>query len=141
MKSLNLIVEFFCFRDKTYHKTLDFVNKGESKGILMLSLENQKSPVISYGNFVNASHYHVTLEYGLDASKLPKQVLDKIGKKVKVDVIANCNDDEIQALMINLPGEYKRLCKNKIPHMTISHKSGVKPFQSNAMLEKIAKHS
>lgn len=58
-----------------------------------------------------------------------------MGKDVTVELIENCWNQEIQAVKVKLPSQWSSLCKNKNPHMTLSHKSGVAPKLSNTMLE------
>jgi hypothetical protein len=35
---------------------------------------------------------------------------------------------------VELPEDIRDLCKNTNPHITLSHKEGVPPFESNTML-------
>lgn len=58
-----------------------------------------------------------------------------LGKTVEVMAVANCCNDKIQALRVSLPEEVRQLCNNENPHMTISMVEGVKPVESNNMLE------
>lgn len=100
-----------------------------SKGILWLTIPDQVSPVKKL--YSPAKHLHVTLKFDVTLDSV-KRFLDK---EVTVELIENCWNDEIQAVKVKLPSTYESLCKNKHPHITISHKAGVKPFKSNKMLE------
>lgn len=100
-----------------------------NKGILWLTLENQVSPVKKLYN--PAKHLHVTIKFDVTIDSV-KQYL---GKNVYVELTENCWNKEIQAVRVKLPSSWASMCNNKDPHMTISHKSDVKPFKSNAMLE------
>lgn len=99
------------------------------KGILWLSLLDQKSPIKQlYGS---PKHFHVTIQFDVTIQSVAKH----LGKDVTVELIENCWNDEIQAVKVKLPSQWSSLCKNKNPHMTLSHKSGVAPKLSNTMLE------
>jgi hypothetical protein len=98
------------------------------KGILWLSLQTE-SPVDSL--YQPARHLHVTLQFGVEMSDFAHL----IGQKVKVAAVANCCNDRIQAIRVNLPAQYKELCQNEVPHITISHLPDVRPVESNEMLK------
>lgn len=98
------------------------------RGILWLSLPSQFPPVPALYNL--ASHYHVTLQFGVDRSPFAHL----LGQMVYVHTVANCYNDRVQALLIILPPEVRQLCKNKFPHMTVSTAEGVRPVESNSML-------
>jgi hypothetical protein len=100
-----------------------------SNGILWLTVPDQVSPVKRI--YSPAQHLHVTLKFNVSFDSV-KRHLDK---EVPVELIQNCWNKEIQAVTVLLPSTYNSLCNNKHPHMTISHKSTVKPFKSNEMLE------
>jgi hypothetical protein len=100
-----------------------------SKGILWLTVLNQKSPIkLKYSP---AQHLHVTLKFNISLDS----VSSYLDNDVTVEMLENCWNDQIQAVKVKLPRKFESLCNNKIPHMTISHKTGVKPFKSNEMLE------
>lgn len=101
-----------------------------SKGILWLTLPGQTSPVgLLHPN--PANHFHVTLQFGVDYTA---EIEELMGKEVEVVAVADCANDRIQALRINLPEHVRSMCKNDNPHMTISMGEGVKPVESNDML-------
>lgn len=101
------------------------------KGIFWLSFPNQQKPSVP-AKFDNlAKHFHVTLQFGVD---LTPEIQKLLGEAVEVQVVANCFNDRIQALRIELPGNVKAMCNNAVPHMTISMVDGVKPVESNDML-------
>lgn len=105
-------------------------NTPATRGILWLTLPTQVAPV--QGQFDNSpNHYHVTLQFGVFSDEIPESVL---GQTFWVRVVANCYNDRIQALSVELPEEIDHLCDNAFPHMTISMVSGVRPVESNAML-------
>lgn len=99
------------------------------KGILWLTLLNQKSPIKQlYGQ---PKHFHVTIQFDVTLQSVARY----LGKDVTVELLENCWNNDIQAIRVKLPSPWNSLCKNKDPHMTISHKSGVAPKESNVMLE------
>jgi hypothetical protein len=100
-----------------------------SKGILWLTIPDQSSPVKPRYN--QAQHLHVTLKFNVTLESV-KKYLDA---EVRVKLVEDCWNDEIQAIKVELPGKYNTLCNNKHPHITISHKRGIKPFKSNEMLD------
>lgn len=100
-----------------------------SNGILWLTITDQVSPVKRIYN--PAQHLHVTLKFNVSFDSV-KRYLDK---DVSVELLENCWNKEIQAIKVKLPSNFDSLCNNKYPHMTISHKSSVKPFKSNEMLD------
>ncbi len=100
-----------------------------SKGILWLTIPDQNSPVKA--KYTPAQHLHVTLKFNVELDSI-KRYLDK---DVSVILLEDCWNKEIQAIKVKLPGRFASLCNNKHPHMTISHKAGVKPFKSNEMLD------
>lgn len=101
-----------------------------TKGILWLTLPDQRPPVAPlHAN--QANHLHVTLQFGVEYTE---EIAELIGKEVGVTAVANCSNGRIQALKINLPEEVLSMCKNPVPHMTISSEDGVKPVESNNML-------
>ena len=100
------------------------------KGILWLATKSQNpSEETIFPNLPR--HFHVTLQFGADRA----QFEHILGKEVEVRVKAVCTNDRIQALSVDLPEDIKPLCKNKHPHITLSMANGVKPVESNAMLE------
>lgn len=98
------------------------------KGILWLTIPSQSLPVDAI--YKPAKHLHVTLQFDTEFDRWKKL----IGKTVNVELIANCWNDEIQAIRVKLPSYYKRICQNKEPHITVSHLENVAPFKSNEML-------
>lgn len=98
------------------------------KGILWLSVVGQVSPVAARYN--PAKHLHVTLQFGVEYEPFAHL----IGQKVYVRCYADCHNDKVQAVRVELPAEFRRLCLNKNPHITISHVDGVGPVESNEML-------
>jgi hypothetical protein len=98
------------------------------KGILWLALDSHTFPVECIYNPVQ--HLHVTLEYGVNYESCNFL----IGRKVEVIAVANCWNDKVQALRVNLPPEYDAICDNVHPHMTISTADNVRPVESNNML-------
>lgn len=99
------------------------------KGILWLALPEQFSPVEPI--YQPAKHLHVTLQFGVEFD----QVSHLIGKEVVAFAESNCYNDRVQALTILLPQEILILCNNENPHLTISHREGVRPVESNEMLK------
>lgn len=102
----------------------------KQKGILWLTLPSQNSPVKEVYN--SAKHLHVTIKFGVSYRDVMKYLNHE---PISVKIIENCWNDEIQALKVILPSPFKSLCQNDVPHMTVSHKNGVKPFKSNVMLD------
>lgn len=79
------------------------------------------------------SEPHITLEYGVTRT----EAKNKEGSKFPFSLGFVVHDGNIQAATVNFsnPVPY---CKNKHPHFTISMRAGVKPNQSNDMLENIS---
>jgi hypothetical protein len=101
------------------------------KGIFWLTLPDQNPPVPSKFNNV-ARHFHVTLQFGVE---LTLEIREMLGKTVEATAVANCYNNQIQALRVSLPEEVRQICNNENPHMTISMADGVKPVESNNMLK------
>lgn len=100
-----------------------------SKGILWLTIPDQTSPIKRKYN--PAQHLHVTLKFNVTLESVKMY----LGETVRVELLENCWNNEIQAVKIKLPGRFQSASNNKIPHITISHKPGIKPFKSNQMFE------
>lgn len=100
-----------------------------SNGIFWLTVPDQVSPVKRV--YAPAQHLHVTLKFNVSFESV-KKYLDR---EVNVELLENCWNKEIQAITVKLPTPFASLCNNKNPHMTISHKSGVRPVKSNDMLD------
>lgn len=107
------------------------------RGIFWLSLVEQ-----DYEYFQNdipvlfeqpAQHFHITLQYNVPLTEEIAQFLWR--EPVAVTVRANCFNDRIQAVRVELPESFRNLCQNANPHMTISMVKGVRPVQSNNMLD------
>lgn len=98
------------------------------QGILWLSLKDQILPVDNI--YQPATHLHVTLQFGVNREEFEHL----IGQDVQVLAVANCWNDKIQALRVNLPDKFSQICGNLHPHMTISHGQDVRPVESNNML-------
>jgi hypothetical protein len=100
-------------------------------GILWLSVPEQDSPVCP--SFVNAvRHLHVTLQFGVYENEVPAGIL---GHTFSVRATSICYNTRIQALRVELPAELRDVCQNENPHMTISMIPGVRPVESNEMLQ------
>jgi hypothetical protein len=97
------------------------------KGILWLSLNSRISPVDYVHKPVN--HLHVALQFGVNREDWE----NLIGRSVEVVSVANCYNNKIQALRVNLPEEFDAICGNVHPHMTISTAENVRPVESNKM--------
>ena len=110
-----------------YHQTLSTLKM--SKGILWLTIPDQTSPIKRI--YSPAQHLHITLKFNVSLDSVKRY----LNKDVTVELLENCWNKEIQAIKVKLPSNWESLCNNKIPHITISHKNGVKPFKSNEMLE------
>lgn len=109
----------------------------QDRGIFWLSLVDQ-----DYDNlqeqipqvFENISeHLHITLQYNAPLTEEIAQFLWR--DPVEVRVTANCFNDRIQAVRVELPEPFRALCRNANPHMTISMVPGARPVQSNNMLD------
>lgn len=120
-----------------------------TKGIFWLSALNQNSLLDDLRpNGVNpvfgvlAKHFHVTLQFGVELSP---EIESLLGQQIEVQVVANCFNDRIQALKVELPSNVKvgdisqevdvrAMCRNAQPHLTLSMAPGVKPVEFNDML-------
>lgn len=99
------------------------------KGILWLAIIGDLSPIPL--RFAPAKHLHVTLQFGVNRADWEHL----IGERVAVIATEECSNDRIQAIKVELPDQYKLICGNPIPHITISHLPEVKPVESNKMLD------
>ena len=72
---------------------------------------------------------HVTLFYNVELIEEYKSLL---GAKVEIILKENIFNHKIQATTLDI-GELP--CQNTSPHITISAQEGIKPFESNSMLE------
>lgn len=99
------------------------------KGILWLSVISDISLIPL--RFAPAKHLHITLQFG--AIRADWEHL--IGERVAAIATADCSNERVQALKVELPDQYKLICGNPIPHITLSHLPEVKPVESNKMLE------
>jgi hypothetical protein len=99
------------------------------KGILWLSIPAQDCPVSP--TYSRAKHLHVTLQFGAEMADFAHL----IGQEVAVKATSICRNGRIEALKIVLPEEFRYICQNEVPHMTISHRADVRPVESNAMLQ------
>lgn len=108
----------------------------QDRGIFWLSLVDQ-----DYETFQGdipviferpAEHFHITLQYNVPLTEEIAQFLWK--EPLAVNVTANCFNDRIQAVRVQLPDSVRSLCQNSDPHMTISMVQGARPVQSNVML-------
>ena len=106
-------------------------NTAPRRGILWLSKPDQNSPVCSIFSQA-AEHFHVTLQFGVFENEIPDGIL---GRTFTVRATENCFGDRIHALRVELPSEIRGVCLNKHPHMTISMLPGVRPVESNVMLQ------
>lgn len=71
---------------------------------------------------------HVTLQYNVPEASV--QHLD--GMQVPVKMLADCWNNDIQAVKVSLPDDV--YCQNNHPHITISMEPGIRPVASNEML-------
>jgi hypothetical protein len=106
-------------------------NTAPRRGVLWLSLPEQKSPVHPIFSQA-AEHFHVTLRFGVFENEIPDGIL---GRTFTARATENCFNDRVHALRIELPSEIRGVCLNKHPHMTISMLPGVRPVESNVMLQ------
>ena len=106
-------------------------NTTPRRGILWLSLPEQKSPVHPIFSQA-AEHFHVTLRFGVFENEIPDGIL---GRTFTARATENCFGDRIHALRVELPSGIRSVCLNKNPHMTISMLPGVRPVESNVMLQ------
>lgn len=99
------------------------------KGILWITLNSNDLP---QGRYEIRPHSHVTLQFNVEhenVKHLLHQRVELFGASLH-----HSDDLGIEAITILLPEEWKQLCNNRVPHITLSHRQGVKPVQSNAML-------
>ena len=74
--------------------------------------------------------HHLTLEFRPSKVSLP------FGRDIDLKVIGVLDTDEVQALVICRESLGALHCKNEVPHITVACAKGIKPFASNAALEK-----
>lgn len=75
--------------------------------------------------------HHVTFQYGVD---LTPELEALLGTEFTATATAVAWDEDIQALVVELPTELRELCTNANPHITVSSRDGVPPVRSNDML-------
>jgi len=80
--------------------------------------------------FAVAPHAHITLRFGVKDDA--EDVLALVGRKFVARLTGVAADEGIQALVFELPGDIP--CGNAHPHLTWSHREGVKPVRSNDLL-------
>ncbi len=104
----------------------------ESRGILWLAFPDpQEEPRVNRRFSVPAEHLHVTLQFNVTES----QFAEFIGRTVDVKLLRNCFNLDIQAVTVQIEDpEIAALCRNEIPHMTVSMEEGIRPVASNEML-------
>ena len=78
-------------------------------------------------DFPNHYAHHVTLWHSSDKNPMPE--ID-YGKEVSVVVTGVVADEYAQTLVVDIPFQIR-----KIPHITMSTASGVKPYYSNRLLQ------
>ncbi len=93
------------------------------KGMLQLQLSTDLAPLFS-----ELQDHHVTLAFGVVADSY----IDILNTIVNVRAVRVAWNDDIQAVRVELPASIP--CKNANPHVTVSHRKGVKPVASNKML-------
>lgn len=76
----------------------------------------------------NIKNDHLTLTY---ACQDPSEFEDMVGKRVNLKVVGHKSDDKAQAVVV---AGVDRLDRG-VPHITLSHASGVKPKYSNELLK------
>ena len=102
-------------------------------------LKDYPAPLNKYTNILD--HLHVTLQFkkdGLTAGDLAP-VTPHLNKTVKIQILGRATNSNIDALyvkLLNLPAGIT--VKTKYPHITLRTADGVKPYESNTMLEKYA---
>lgn len=99
------------------------------RGILWLKLspESRQALAAAYpAKFEDIYYDHQTLLFGVDR----KDVAEYIGKQESAEVYAHSYNDRIEAVRVRsrLPDTYG------VPHITLSARTGVKAFESVAML-------
>ena len=97
------------------------------QGILWITVNRNDLPA---GRYTDAKHHHVTLKFNVDRD----DVANLIGKKVTLYCSDVCWDDNIEAIPVIMLSEWAGICQNQHPHITLSHREGIKPVQSNTML-------
>lgn len=109
---------------------------GQQRGIFWLSLVDQdydslqrEVPIVFERP---ADHFHITLQYNVPLTDEIAQFLWK--EPIPVRISANCYNDRIQAVRVELPESFRNLCQNADPHMTVSMVHGARPVMSNVML-------
>lgn len=109
----------------------------QQRGIFWLSLVDQDGDNLQREIpqvFVNqAQHFHITLQHNVPLTEEIAQFLWT--QPIEIPVTANCFNDRIQAVRVELPENIRSLCQNAHPHMTISMVPGARPVQSNVMLD------
>ena len=101
------------------------------KGILWL-VPTTGQETLPAGRYSPAAHFHVTLQFSVAESDW----VQYIGKVADVVLESVAWNGDIEAIKVSiLDTEIAAICSNPIPHLTLSHREGIKPFLSNKMLE------
>jgi len=95
-----------------------------SKGILWAVLQE---PIAVPPTYRCGSPHHITLFYGVEKEKY-QHLIDT---EFNTFSIANCWNNDIQALLCDIPS---RIPHKANPHITVSYREGIKPSASNAIL-------
>lgn len=101
------------------------------KGILMAMVVKEAVLAVAPARYEVVAAHHLTLRFRVSAQ--PYQAW--LGKTFTARVTLEAWNDDIQALRVALPEAIAALCENAHPHITVSHRPGVTPKRSNAMLE------
>jgi hypothetical protein len=106
-----------------------------SNGIIWLEWEYQDPAQLPVGLVfpTQANHFHITLQFGVPRNVHLEQTFGS--RLIQVPITGNCYNHRIQALSVALPEEIAPFCRNSRPHMTLSMANGVRPVESNQMLE------
>jgi hypothetical protein len=101
------------------------------KGILMATVDQSAVLAMAPPRYELVAAHHLTLRFRVSAQ--PYQAW--LGQTFTARVTGEAWNDDIQALRVALPEAIAALCENAHPHVTVSHRPGVTPKRSNAMLE------
>ncbi len=96
-----------------------------AKGILWAVIQDE---LLVHSMYEEGSPHHITLMFGVDK----EEVQQYIGMSFTANAISNCWNKDIQAVLFELPSIVP--INKGTPHVTVSYKEGVKPFESNNML-------
>ena len=101
------------------------------KGILQIVLtEESQDKLKKFAIYESIHCHHVTVMFGI--SDTDPFVTGIVGKKISMETCTMFDNGDINAITVTVPEEFS--WANRIPHVTLSARVGVKPMMSNNII-------